>query len=72
MPPTTGPRWTTPTARYPISNVPGAYANGYDVMIAQRICDANGWELEVVSTAWDSLTPALQSGTIDVAIAASP
>ena len=48
---------------------PGAYANGYDVMIAQRICDANGWELEVVSTAWDSLIPALQSGTIDVAIA---
>ena len=35
----------------------GAYANGYDVMIAQRICDANGWELEVVSTAWDSLIP---------------
>ena len=53
----------------PVSNVPGAYANGYDVMIAQRICDANGWELEVVSTAWDSLIPALQSGTIDVAIA---
>ena len=23
----------------PVSNVPGAYANGYDVMIAQRICD---------------------------------
>ena len=53
----------------PISNVPGSYANGYDVMIAQRICDANGWELEGVSTAWDSLIPALQSGTIDVAIA---
>ena len=53
----------------PISNVPGSYANGYDVMIAQRICEANGWELEVVSTAWDSLTPSLQSGTIDVAIA---
>ena len=35
----------------------------------QRICEANGWELEVVSTAWDSLTPSLQSGTIDVAIA---
>ena len=25
----------------PISNVPGSYANGYDVMIAQRICEAN-------------------------------
>ena len=53
----------------PIKNVPGAYANGYDVMIAQKICEENGWELEVVSTAWDSLTPSLQSGTIDVAIA---
>ncbi len=48
---------------------PGAYANGYDVMIAQRICETYGWELEVVSSAWDSLIPALQSGTIDVAIA---
>ena len=53
----------------PISNVPGTYANGYDVMIARQICEANGWELEVVSTAWDGLTPALQSGTIDAAIA---
>ncbi len=53
----------------PISNVPGSYANGYDVMIAKKICEANGWELEVVSSAWDSLTPSLQSGTIDAAIA---
>ena len=37
----------------PISNVPGAYANGYDVMIAKKICEANGWELEIVSSAWD-------------------
>ena len=53
----------------PISNVPGAYANGYDVMIAQKICDAYGWELEVVSSAWDSLTPAVQAGTMDANIA---
>ena len=26
----------------PISNVSGAYANGYDVMIAKRICEASG------------------------------
>ena len=26
----------------PISNVPGSYANGYDVMIAKKICEANG------------------------------
>ncbi len=53
----------------PISNVPGAYANGYDVMIAKKICEVQGWELEIVSTAWDSLCPAIQSGTLDAAIA---
>ncbi len=53
----------------PISNVSGAYANGYDVMIAKRICEAYGWELEIVSSAWDSLTPAVQSGSMDANIA---
>ena len=53
----------------PISNVPGSYANGYDVIIAKRICEAYGWELEIVSSAWDSLTPAVQSGTMDANIA---
>ena len=53
----------------PISNVPGAYANGYDVMIAKKICEAYGWQLEIVSSAWDSLVPAVQSGTIDANIA---
>ena len=53
----------------PISNVPGAYANGYDVMIAKKICEANGWELEIVSSAWDSLCPAVQSKTMDANIA---
>ena len=38
-----------------ISNVPGAYANGYDVMIAQKICEANGWKLEIVSSAWEDV-----------------
>lgn len=53
----------------PISNVPGAYANGYDVIIAKRICEAYGWELEIVSSAWDSLCPAVQSRTMDANIA---
>ncbi len=64
--------WTQMTdanGAVPISNVPGAYANGYDVMIAKRICDAYGWELEIVSSAWDSLTPAVQSKTMDANIA---
>lgn len=53
----------------PISNVPGSYANGYDVMIAKRICEANGWELEVVQSDWDSLVPGVQTGTFDAVIA---
>ncbi len=53
----------------PISNVPGSYANGYDVMMAKRLCEANGWELEIKKLDWDSLVPAVQSGEIDCAIA---
>ena len=47
----------------------GEYANGYDIMIAKKICEANGWQLEVVRSDWDSLVPAVQGGTIDAAIA---
>ncbi len=45
------------------------YANGYDVMIAKKICEANGWELEVVRTDWDSLVPGVQTGIYDAVIA---
>ena len=45
------------------------YANGYDVMMAQKLCDANGWQLEIVRLDWDSLIPAVQSGTVDAVIA---
>ena len=53
----------------PIANVPGSYANGYDVMIAQQICEANGWQLEVIQSDWDSLVPGVQTGTFDAVIA---
>ena len=53
----------------PIANVPGSYANGYDVMMAKKICEANGWKLEVKKLDWDSLVPAVQTGEIDCAIA---
>ncbi len=45
------------------------FANGYDVMMAKRICEANGWELEIVQLDWDSLIPAVQSGVVDAVIA---
>ena len=53
----------------PVSNVPGGYANGYDVMIAKKLCEANGWELEVIQADWGSLVPGVQSGTYDAVIA---
>ena len=53
----------------PIANNPGQYANGYDVMIAKKICETYGWKLEVMAINWDGLTPALNAGTIDAVIA---
>ena len=32
----------------PIKDSDGEYANGYDVMMAKAICEANGWQLEIV------------------------
>ncbi len=45
------------------------YANGYDVMMAKKLCEANGWELEIVRLEWESLVPAVQSGAVDAVIA---
>ena len=53
----------------PIANVPGSYANGYDVMIGKKIAEANGCQLEVIQSDWDSLVPGVQSGTFDAVIA---
>ena len=41
------------------------YANGYDVMIAKKIAEANGWDLKIIRSDWDSLVPAVQTGKID-------
>ena len=45
------------------------YANGYDVIMAKRIADELNLKLEIVKLDWDSLVPALQSGTVDALIA---
>jgi putative lysine transport system substrate-binding protein len=52
----------------PIKDSP-LFANGYDVMTAKAICEANGWELEIMQLDWDSLIPAVQSGVCDAVIA---
>ena len=53
----------------PISNAPGSHANGYDVMIGKAIAEANGWELEVIQSDWDSLVPGVQTSKFDAVIA---
>lgn len=45
------------------------YANGYDVMMAKKLADAIGYDLEVYKIEWDSLPLSVQSGVIDCAIA---
>ena len=45
------------------------YAYGYDVMMAKKIADALGYNLEIVKLDWDSLVPAVQSGSVDCVIA---
>ena len=38
-------------------------------MMAKKLCEANGWKLEVMQLDWDSLVPAVQNGTVDAVIA---
>lgn len=45
------------------------YANGYDVMIAKKIAEKYGWDLNIIRSDWDSLVPSVQTGKIDAAIA---
>ena len=64
--------WSQPddsNGAVPIKNAEGEYANGYDVMMAKKLCEANGWKLEVMRLDWDSLVPAVQNGEVDAVIA---
>lgn len=45
------------------------YAYGYDAMMAKYLAEQMGMELEIVRLDWDSLVMAVQSGTVDCAIA---
>ena len=63
--------WTQPTdanGAVQIKDSPD-YAYGYDVMMAKHIAEELGMELEIVKLDWDSLVPAVQSGTVDCVIA---
>ena len=54
---------------YPISNLKGKYAEGYDVQIAKKIADSLGKTLVIQAIDWDALIPALKSNKIDAIIA---
>lgn len=45
------------------------YAYGYDVMMAKKLADSMGADLEIHKIEWDGLAPAVVSGKIDAAIA---
>ena len=63
--------WTQPddsNGAVPIADS-NEYAYGYDVMMAKKICDELGYDLQIVRLDWDSLIPALQSGQADCVIA---
>ena len=63
--------WTQPTdenGAEPIADS-SEYAYGYDVMMAQHICEELGYDLEIVKLDWDSLVPAVVSGKVDCVIA---
>ncbi len=60
---------TASDSNVPIENVPGAFAEGYDVQIAKAIADSCGFELVIVKLAWDGLIEALNQGQIDAIIA---
>ena len=62
--------WTQPddaNGAVPISGS-SDYAYGYDVMIAKYICEQLGWNLEIVKLEWESIIPAITSGSVDVGI----
>ena len=63
--------WTQPTHANGAVKIADSteYAYGYDVMMAKHICEELGWELEIVKLDWDSLVPAVISGTVDCVIA---
>lgn len=63
--------WTQPddtNGAVPI-NDSSDYAYGYDVIIAKKIAETLGYELQIVKLDWDALIPAVQSGTVDCVIA---
>lgn len=63
--------WTQPddaNGAVPIADS-NEFAYGYDVMMAKKICEELGYDLEIVRLDWDSLIPAVTTGKVDCVIA---
>ena len=63
--------WTQPddsNGAVPIADS-NEYAYGYDVMMAKKICEELGYDLQIVRLDWDSLIPAVSTGQVDCVIA---
>lgn len=63
--------WTQPddaNGAVPIADS-NEYAYGYDVMMAKKISEKLGYDLEIVRLDWDSLIPAVSTGQVDCVIA---
>jgi putative lysine transport system substrate-binding protein len=63
--------WTQTTDANGAVRIEGSsdYAYGYDVMMAKLIAEKLGKDLQIVKLDWDSLVPAVQSGSVDCVIA---
>lgn len=63
--------WTQPTDANGAVKIKDSsdFAYGYDVEMAKIIAEKLGKKLEIVKLDWDSLVPAVQSGTVDCVIA---
>ncbi|MFA7108888.1 MAG: transporter substrate-binding domain-containing protein [Sphaerochaetaceae bacterium] len=63
--------WTQTTNANGAVQIKGSsdYAYGYDVMMAKLIAEKLGQDLQIVKLDWDSLVPAVISGSVDCVIA---
>lgn len=63
--------WSQPTAQGGAVKIVGSdeFAYGYDVIMAKKLADSMGAELEVHKIEWDGLPPAVVSGKVDAVIA---
>jgi putative lysine transport system substrate-binding protein len=63
--------WTQPddsNGAVPIAGT-NDFAYGYDIMVAEKIAESMGADLEVYKIEWDGLIPAVQTDKIDAVIA---